>query len=92
MQITYFPHLALLAVLSACSGQNATNVDAGAMTGSAYCLRSSVLALLVALTSFAGQLGCSGDASSPGTTNGGNLEPYPFSFRAWGLFPATFQR
>ncbi len=42
------------------------------MTGSAYCLRSNVLVLFVALSSFAGQLGCSGDAPNSGTTNGGN--------------------
>ena len=42
------------------------------MTGSAYCLRSNVLVFFVALSSVAGQLGCSGDASNSGTTNGGN--------------------
>ena len=33
MRITYFTHLVLLAVLSACSGQNAAGVDAGAQVG-----------------------------------------------------------
>ena len=41
------------------------------MTESSYCLRSINWVLLVALTSLAGQFGCSGDATNPGSANGG---------------------
>jgi hypothetical protein len=42
------------------------------MTGTAYCLRTDLLVLLVTLTSFSGQFGCSGEPSSPAVTNGGS--------------------